>query len=290
MPALDIVADKFVWKTYELGKLELVAAPKERAWRIDKMNISNGHATLETSGEWRRDALNTVGSTTSLQTKLQVKNLNALFAQFKHADDMKGGSGVLEGTLSWPGHVYQYDASRLSGEFKLEALAGRFSKIDPGAGKLLGLMSLQSIPRRFSFDFRDVFNEGFAFDSITGDMKINSGVVNTENFEINGPAAKVKMVGEINLNNETQNLTMTVRPAISGVAALAAGLALANPLIGAALLVTQKVLQDPIDNVLATRFSVTGTWAEPVTAKVDRQTTAAKSVPDSVNPPPAIVK
>ena len=293
VPALDIVADKFVWKSYELGKLELVAAPKERAWRIDKMNISNGHATLESSGEWRRDALKKGGSsasTTTLKTKLQVKNLNALFAQFNHADDMKGGSGVLEGTLSWPGHVYQYEASRLSGEFKLEALAGRFSKIDPGAGKLLGLMSLQSIPRRFSFDFRDVFNEGFAFDSITGDMKINSGVVNTENFEINGPAAKVKMVGEVNLNNETQNLIMTVRPAISGVAALAAGLALANPLIGAALLVTQKVLQDPIDNVLATRFSVTGTWADPITAKTDRQTTAAKSVPDAANPPPAIVK
>ncbi len=295
VPALDIVAEKFVWKSYALGKLKLVAAPKDRAWRIDKMNISNGHATLETSGEWKRDASNTAGSnvygsTTSLKTKLQVKNLNALFAQFNHADDMKGGSGVLDGTLSWPGHVYQYDASRLSGEFKLEALAGRFSKIDPGAGKLLGLMSLQSIPRRFSFDFRDVFNEGFAFDSINGDMKINSGVVTTENFEIEGPAAKVKMVGEVNLNTETQNLTMTVRPAISGVAALAAGLALANPLIGAAILVTQKVLQDPIDNVLATRFSVTGTWAEPITAKIDRQTTAAKSVADAVNPPPAIVK
>ncbi len=303
VPALDIVAEKFVWKTFELGKLELVAAPKERAWLIDKMNISNGHATLETSGVWQRDvgksgsnsnssnSSNSInGSTTSLKTKLQVKNLNALFAQFNHADDVKGGNGVLEGTLSWPGHIYQYEPSRLSGEFKLEALAGRISKFEPGAGKLLGLMSLQSIPRRFSFDFRDLFSEGFAFDSINGDMKINSGVINTDNFEISGPAAKVKMVGEVNLVNETQNLNVTVRPAVSGVAALAAGLALANPLIGAALLVTQKVLQDPIDNVLAVRYGITGTWAEPITAKIDRQNTVAKSSADPVNPSPSIVK
>jgi hypothetical protein len=62
------------------------------------------------------------------------------------------------------------DYATLSGEMKLEASKGQFLKLDPGAGKLLGLISLQTLPRRFSLDFGDVFSQGFAFDSIQGSM------------------------------------------------------------------------------------------------------------------------
>jgi uncharacterized protein YhdP len=34
---------------------------------------------------------------------------------------------------------------------------------------------LQSLPRRFTLDFGDVFSQGFAFDSISGSMTVKSG-------------------------------------------------------------------------------------------------------------------
>ena len=60
----------------------------------------------------------------------------------------------------------------LSGTLAVGVGPGQFTKIEPGIGKLLGVLSLQALPRRITLDFRDVFSEGFAFDSIDGNVKI----------------------------------------------------------------------------------------------------------------------
>ena len=41
---------------------------------------------------------------------------------------------------------------------------GQFAQLEPGVGRLLGVLSLQALPRRITLDFQDVFSEGFAFD------------------------------------------------------------------------------------------------------------------------------
>lgn len=279
LPAMDIIAERFKFKGRELGKLELRAAPQERDWKIEKMIISNGHAVLDSDGIWQRDADNG-RSRTTLNAKLEVKNLNALMAQFGYGDYLRRGAGGLEGVLSWPGHAYQFSSAVLSGHFKLQARNGQFAKIEPGAGKLLGLISLQSIPRRFTLDFRDLFSEGFAFDRIDGDIKIERGIMFTENFTINGPAAEVKMAGDVSLPAERQNLTLTVIPALGGGVALAAGVAAANPLLGAGVWLMQKILQNPIDRILSYQYTVTGTWDNPLVEKVNKNSIAQPALPD----------
>ena len=260
-PALDIVAEKFTFKDHELGKLELRATPQGFDWKIDQLDITNGHAKLVTKGLWQRfgDTDNPAGkSTTTMSLKLDTSNLNALFDQFGFGDYLKGGRAKLEGQLSWPGHAYQFQTSVLSGSFAIEATDGRFAKIKPGAGKLLGLISLQALPRRITLDFRDVFSEGFAFDKITGDMKINNGIIVTENFEIRGPAADIKMVGRVSLPNENQNLVMTVKPSLGEGVAIGAGVVL-GPAVGAGVLLAQKLLQGASTH----EYAVTGPWEDP---------------------------
>src|SRR5205814_3226631 len=114
--------------------------------------------------------------------------------------------------------------------------AGRFTKIEPGLGKLLGVLSLQALPRRMSLDFTDVFSQGFAFDQIAGDVTIQNGIMKTNDLRLNGPAAKVSISGEADLAKETQQLVVRVQPALSGgVSTGAALLFLANPIVGAAV-------------------------------------------------------
>jgi uncharacterized protein (TIGR02099 family) len=301
LPALDILADEFTFKDRWLGKLELRATPQIDNWRIDQLLISNGHARADMNGSWLRygdpfapPRAGLVKSLTKMNMKVESNNLNALFNQFGFGDYMRGGRGSLEGTLSWPGHVYQYQAASLSGAFRVEAEKGQFAKIPAGAGKLLGLISLQSIPRRLSFDFRDLFSEGFAFDKIDGDLSITDGIMFAKKFEISGPAADVKMVGDVSLPTERQNLTMTVAPRLSGVAAVGAGL-LVNPLVGLGVLLGGEALKNPIERVLAVQYSVTGTWDNPqvertgrVTAPVEpaKGANAATTENSRVNPTP----
>ncbi|MCV4626702.1 hypothetical protein OFC18_31995, partial [Escherichia coli] len=76
------------------------------------------------------------------------------------------------------------DYSTLDGEFHIDVARGQFLKADPGIAKLAGILSLQSLPRRLTLDFRDVFQEGFAFDAFTGDVRIESGVARTNNLRL----------------------------------------------------------------------------------------------------------
>ncbi len=290
-PALDIVADSFTQKDRWLGKLELRATPQGSDWKIDQLTISNGHVKLDMDGIWQRSGDLAPGvaspSRTSMNIKLESSNLNALFGQFGFGEQMRGGAGNLEGKLSWPGHVYQMHLANLSGKFKIGASKGQFAKIEPGAGKLLGLMSLQSLPRRLTLDFRDLFSQGFAFNTIDGDFSVTDGIMFTENFQLVGPAAEVKMKGDISLPGERQNLVVTVIPKFDESIAIGAAAATLNPLIGLGVYLGQKIIQSPVEKIFSYQLAVSGTWDNP---QVDRIIKGAPvPVPAGVIPvvPPA---
>jgi len=171
----------------------------------------------------------------------------------------------------------------LSGTLRVNVGAGQFTKLDPGVGRLLGVLSLQALPRRISLDFRDVFSEGFAFDAIQGSVRIGGGIMHTENLLLSGPAAKVTFVGDVDLERETQLLSVRVQPSLSttisaGAGAAAVALLAANPLVGAAVgagaLLAQKVMQDPIEQLFSYEYSVRGSWSEPVVERMARRPVA----------------
>jgi uncharacterized protein YhdP len=164
--------------------------------------------------------------------------------------------------------VHRIDYGSLSGRLALKAAKGQFMKVDPGVGRLLGVLSLQSLPRRVTLDFRDIFSDGFAFDSIIGSAKIASGVAVTDDMAMAGPAASVAITGRADLAKETQDLTVRVVPTIGDSIAVAAGVVLLNPIIGAGALLAQRLLRDPLGQMLAYEYRVTGSWAEPKVIRV----------------------
>jgi uncharacterized protein YhdP len=170
-----------------------------------------------------------------------------------------------------------FDYPTLSGALNIDVGPGRFTRIEPGLGKLIGVLSLQALPRRITLDFRDVFSEGFAFDEVTGKVRIANGVMSTDDLKLIGPAARVQITGDADLAGETQRLSVRVQPALSGgVSAGAALLFLANPLIGAAVgagsLLAQKVLKDPIEQMFSYEYAVTGGWSDPVVTRSESAT------------------
>jgi uncharacterized protein (TIGR02099 family) len=307
LPALDIVADSFKLKDRWMGKLELRATPQGENWRIDQLMISNGHAKLEMDGLWQpraqtdpqadpKTAALPSRSRTVMNLKVETSNLNALLSQFGHGDQMRGGVGKLEGKLSWPGHTFDFATANLSGNFKFESTNGAFTKVEAGPGKLLGLISLQSLPRRITLDFRDIFSNGFAFDRIGGDVQIDRGVMSTQNFEIIGPSAEVKMTGNVTLPTERANLTFTVAPKLDETVALSAGLFTLNPLVGVAVYVGQKVIGNPFEKLFSFKYAVSGTWDNPEVERISRgvglsaapSTDIPNNAPDSAPANPSI--
>jgi uncharacterized protein YhdP len=90
----------------------------------------------------------------------------------------------------------------------------------------------------------------------------------------------VAIAGETNIANETQKLKVRVQPTLSGTVSVgAAALLLANPILGAAVgagsLLAQTALKDPIEQMFAYEYAVSGNWSDPIVERVGRPATAA---------------
>jgi uncharacterized protein YhdP len=266
LPALRIIADSYTYNGHELGRLEVRAVNEPAGWRLHQLELVAPDGSLSASGLWQPPRLGT--ERTELDVKVDVKDVGTYLARFGQPDAVAKGTATLEGAVRWSGPVHRIDYGSLSGRLALKAAKGQFMKVDPGVGRLLGVLSLQSLPRRVTLDFRDIFSDGFAFDSIIGSAKIASGVAVTDDMAMAGPAASVAITGRADLAKETQDLTVRVVPTIGDSIAVAAGVVLLNPIIGAGALLAQRLLRDPLGQMLAYEYRVTGSWAEPKVIRV----------------------
>ncbi len=278
LPALDIVVDDFTVGARRFGRLDVQAHNEGGIWRLDRIELLNPYGSLSGSGQWQISNANR----TQLDFTLDSSDVGKLLDRLGYGGAVRGGSATLKGKIGWNGPPTELDYATLSGEMKLDASKGQFVKLDPGAGKLLGLISLQGLPRRFSLDFGDVFSEGFGFDAIHGKMTVKSGLMHTDRLQIEGPAARVVMRGDADLKHETQNLNVTVQPELGGSAAL--GIAVVNPLAGVATLLAHKLLQNPLNKVFSFEYLVTGKWDDPKVEKISRSATPGSASPELPNP------
>jgi uncharacterized protein YhdP len=169
----------------------------------------------------------------------------------------------------------------LDGKLNLALDNGQFLKAGPGAARLFSVLSLQSLPRRLALDFRDVFQEGFAFDNVSGDITIDDGVAATRNLRLRGVQAAVLMEGSADLQRETQDLRVIVVPEINaGTASLA--YAVINPAVGLGSFVAQWFLRRPLMAASTREFTVQGSWAEPKVERVERK--LGEPLPDIESP------
>ncbi len=277
-PEMDLATDALWARGRDVGKLDVTARPVGTDWQIQSLKLRNDEGSIDASGWWRAGP----PQETTLDAVLKTPEAGAFLARFGMSDAIRGAPSKLEAKLAWPGSPSDFEYTSLTGSLKLDSGAGQFLKVEPGMGRLLGVLSLQALPRRITLDFRDVFSEGFAFDSIAGAGTIASGVMSTANLRLAGPAATVDISGSVDLPGETQQLRVRVQPALStGISAGAAALFIANPLIGAAVgagtLLAQKLLKDPIEQLFSYEYAVSGGWADPVVERLGSRTAAASA-------------
>jgi uncharacterized protein (TIGR02099 family) len=279
LPALDVVADNVFRSGRNLGRLELVAVNEGDDWRIRHCELRAPEGSILAQGSWRpRDEL---PERTAVSFKIETSDAGKYLARFGYVDTVARGEGTLEGDLVWNGPPHGIDYTSLGGTVRLGAGKGQFLKAEPGVSRLLGLLSVQSLARRGAGDFGDVLDKGFAFDSIAATAKVSRGVMSTQDFVMVGPAAAVTMKGSTDIARETQKLELRVVPEVGGGVAAAAGLALLNPLLGAGTLIAQQLLKNPIGQMIALEYDVSGTWQDP---KVVKRTAAVTSEsPSSAN-------
>ena len=289
IPALDIVVEDMELRGKKLGRVEIDAVNRGataaeggvREWRLNKFNVILPEAMLTATGNWvavapagpraarppaerRRAAMN---------FRLDIADSGELLKRFGMDGVVRRGKGRLEGQVAWIGSPLSLDYPTMSGAFNVNVESGQFMKADPGIAKLLGVLSLQALPRRLTLDFRDVFSQGFAFDFVRGDVAIHEGVAQTNNLQMSGVNAAVLMEGRANIAAETQHLKVVVVPEINaGTASLIA--TIINPAVGLGSFLAQMFLRRPLMEAATQEFQIDGSWYDPKITKIDRKARA----------------
>lgn len=270
IPGLDVDIAALQWKDKVLGSLSLKAQHQPQLWLLDEVLLQTPEGKLTMSGA-APEGKSSGARRTEISFAANSQNAGALLARLGVPDALVGGEGELNGRVNWLGHAAAFDLARMSGSVKLDLRKGRFAQIDPGAARLLGVLSLQSLSRRIRLDFTDVFSSGFAFDSLTGSAEIDAGVFRSSNVLLQGPAAKVTLQGEADLANNRQQVAVRITPTLSEGVAVLTGASLLNPVLGAITFAAQKLLKDPVSQILSFDYEVTGSLADPQVRKVGQR-------------------
>ena len=279
LPSVSLTINDLRYQDYNLGKLSLMAENEGKGpstlWNLRQFSLSNSDATLIANGLW--NAGQREKSSTSLEATLDIKDLGELLERFKLAHVINDSGGQVHAKLGWEGAPVDFNTESLNGTISTTLSSGQILQVEPGAGRLISLLSLQTLLRRLTFDFRDVVGQGFVFDSVVANNTITNGILKANSFRLIGPQATILAEGSMDLNQLTQNFKVTVLPDISlGGASLA--LAVANPLLGVGSFIAQLALQAPLSQLLSTEYEITGSIDEPIIKKLGERTVSAETV------------
>lgn len=268
MPPLHVKVDDFRLGNASFGSAELESQAIPGGMRIERIETRSPNITMKAHGDWTGRA----GTTRSkLTIELSAQDLGQMMGALGFPGVLEGGTTRATIDASWPGPPSAFALSRLDGTLAVDVGEGRFPDMEPGAGRLFGLLSLTEIPRRLTLDFSDFFRSGLSFNSIKGRFTLRDGNAWTDGVAINSPAADILVTGRTGLRTKDYDQQMTVSPR-AGAALPVVGAIAGGPVGAAAGLVIQGILHKPLGRVIQMRYRVGGSWDEPKITEIDRET------------------
>jgi uncharacterized protein (TIGR02099 family) len=275
IPALTLDIADLRFGSAALGSATIRTRPTPAGMRIDQISTRGDKQSIDLSGDWTGRG---AAARTHLSATVDSGDVGALMTGFGFGGQIGGGKGKARLDAGWPGAPAGMALGSLEGTLNLDVRDGRLIEIEPGAGRMLGLLSVAQLPRRLTLDFRDLFSKGFAFDRVGGTVRFGNGSARSDDLSIDGPAASIAIRGAADLRAQSYDQTIEVRPkaanVLTAVGALAAGPV--GAAIGAA---ANAVLQKPLGSLTSRTYRVTGPWKEPKVEVVTREQTRAAGKP-----------
>lgn len=275
LPAISLIANDVRYNNMPIGKINFNAVPIANGLSIKTLRITSPYLDLRAAGDWKKSSK---GVMTRLQGRALSQKVSGLLNSFGvDARNFVSSNGSLDFNLYWADAPYAPALASMSGNASLAMGAGRIvdigeqnnAKMD--IGRMLSIFSLQTIPRRLTLDFSDVFQKGYSFDSLEGDFVIRNGDLNTNNLRFDGPVAKIGINGKIGLKNKNYNFILSVTAHVTSSIPVAAAL-LINPLVGVGALAVNEMIGSTVSGLITNYYLVTGPWNNPVWKSVKSAT------------------
>lgn len=271
-PPVQLTFDQLIYAKQSLGKVRLDLTPIKDGVHIKTLKIASNNLHANMMGDWREDQHG--HQHTAIEGKLSWQNLGLFLHQWDWTDALAEGVGGAGVALDWPASPQNFSMAKSTGNVNLDLSSGRVLKIgnnaqsELGLGRVLNLLSLQSLPRRLFFNFGDLSKKGFVFDHLKGSFHVKGGVLTTQSISCDGPVASVSMKGRIGLANKTYDVDLTVVPHVTESLPFLATIT-GGPVIGAVTWVVNKLFVSPVVGKAAmVHYHITGPWKQPKVVKI----------------------
>ncbi len=259
-----------------LGEVKVVGRVTPQLLRIPEFSLQSGDNRLSGQGRW---SIAGGEGHSELQMKLQLASVEGWLRDLNYAAGIAGTRASGELSLSWLGPLYLPHKPSMAGKLNVEMGEGVLRKLDSAGTKLLSLLSLNTVVRRLSLDFSDVFEQGFFFKSIRASGTISQGVLHNEDFELLGDAGDIHGGGNIDLPNQRLDYRLNFTPHFANGVSLATAFAV-TPVTGIYVLAASQILSPVIDVFTSIQFHISGPIDQPQVVEIGRETGQLKSIGD----------
>jgi uncharacterized protein YhdP len=268
LPPITLTANEFALGDRHFGAVEMKLVRTEDGLEAETLTTKDATFEFVGTGRWVADESEELGSRTYLTATLNSTDVESTLARLDFVEGISGDSMGILLDLSWSGGPRGSFLDVLDGEVRVRLEQGQLEEVEPGAGRMLGLVSFVALPRRLSLDFRDVFEEGFGYDSIDGTFNIVDGNAMTCDLSLEGPAADIGIVGSTNLATSeyeqgaviSANVANTL-PIVGAVVGGAPG--------AAAMLILSQILKKPLQKMGQVFYGISGPWEDPEIESID---------------------
>lgn len=270
MPNLDLRIASLQLNNLNIGDVSLKTTASKNQWQLDSCKIKSPYYELSAQGDWQEnDKINK----TKLQADLHITNLAKSLDEWKVSPVVEAEKGEIQFRGGWNGPIYNFSLTKVKGDLAISLKDGRITNLSPeteeklGLGKLLSILSLQTIPRRLKLDFSDLSEKGYSFDEFRGSFTIADGVMTTQDSYIDGPVAYASMKGNLDIAKQYYDLDLKVNPHITASLPVVATIA-GGPIAGIATWVASKIINQGMQKISGYTYKISGPWRQPVVQQV----------------------
>jgi len=268
LPAISIKAAEFGIGERRFGALEAEVARTPEGLVTDSIIAQDPTFGVVSSGQWVVDDGDPSGFRSSVTASLTSNDVAQTMQRLNYQPGIVSNDMGMLFDVSWSGGPSMDFLDSLDGDVQVRFGVGSLEEVEPGAGRVFGLMSVVALPRRLSLDFRDVFQKGFGFDKIEGAFRLEDGTAYTCNLFLEGPAADIAIVGRSNLVDRSYDQTAVVSAKVGNTLPLV-GVVVAGPQVAAALLLFSQIFKKPLQDMGRIYYRVSGSYDEPTVKSSD---------------------
>lgn len=268
LPPISLKVEEFALGDRNLGAVEVNLVRTTDGLETETLEANDDTFNISGAGRWVADDREELGSRTYVTATLSSFDVRSTLARLDFAQGISGKEMELQFDMSWAGGPRGNFLDVLDGAVSVRLADGQLEEVEPGAGRMLGLISFVALPRRLSLDFRDVFNKGFRYDTIAGTFNVEDGVASTCDMSLEGPAALIGVVGQVDIANNVYEQGAVISAKVGNTLPIV-GAVVGGPPGAAAALILSQIFKKPLQSVGQVYYGIAGPWEEPSIESID---------------------